>query len=115
MDISHIRPWRAIERRKSRKIKVGSVEVGGDAPITVQSMTNTPTTDAKATIDQIRRLEEAGADIVRVSCPDEESTAAFKDDRKGIQGPARRRHSLSLQARHRGGGSWRCVFAYQSG
>ena len=78
MDISHIRPWRAIERRKSRKIKVGSVEVGGDAPITVQSMTNTPTTDAKATIDQIRRLEEAGADIVRVSCPDEESTAAFK-------------------------------------
>ena len=78
MDISHIRPWRAIERRKSRKIKVGSVEVGGDAPITVQSMTNTPTTDAKATIDQIRRLEEAGADIVRVSCPDQESTAAFK-------------------------------------
>src|ERR1700754_3644901 len=72
-----VRPWRAIERRKSRKIRVGSVEGGGDAPITVQSMTNTPTADAQATINQIRQLEEAGADIVRVSCPDEESTAAF--------------------------------------
>jgi (E)-4-hydroxy-3-methylbut-2-enyl-diphosphate synthase len=71
------RPWRAIDRRVSRKIKVGSVEVGGDAPITVQSMTNTLTADADATIDQIRQLEEAGADIVRVSCPDEESTAAL--------------------------------------
>ncbi|MDE2488777.1 MAG: flavodoxin-dependent (E)-4-hydroxy-3-methylbut-2-enyl-diphosphate synthase [Alphaproteobacteria bacterium] len=77
-DPAHHRPWRAIERRKSRKIRVGDVEVGGDAPITVQSMTNTLTADAVATIDQIRRLEEAGADIVRVSCPDEDSTAAFK-------------------------------------
>jgi (E)-4-hydroxy-3-methylbut-2-enyl-diphosphate synthase len=76
-DLHHIRPWRRIERRRSRKIRVGKVEVGGDAPITVQSMTNTPTADAAATIDQIRRLEEAGADIVRVSCPDEDSTAAF--------------------------------------
>lgn len=58
---------------------VGSVPVGGDAPISVQSMTNTKTTDVAGTVDQIRRLEEAGADIVRVSCPDEESTAAFKD------------------------------------
>ncbi len=57
---------------------VGSVPVGGDAPISVQSMTNTPTADAAATIDQIRQLEEAGADIVRVSCPDEDSTAAFR-------------------------------------
>jgi len=73
----HVRPWRAIQRRPSRQIRVGSVLVGGDAPITVQSMTNTPTSDAGATIDQIRQLEEAGADIVRVSCPDEESTAAF--------------------------------------
>src|SRR5246500_5001473 len=72
------RPWRMMDRRKSRKIRVGSVEVGGDAPISVQSMTNTVTADAGATIDQIRRLEEAGADIVRVSCPDEDSTAAFK-------------------------------------
>jgi (E)-4-hydroxy-3-methylbut-2-enyl-diphosphate synthase len=58
---------------------VGNVPVGGDAPVTVQTMTNTPTSDAKATIDQIRRLEEAGADIVRVSCPDEESTAAMPE------------------------------------
>ncbi len=78
-DINSIRPWRAIERRKSRKIKVGNLEVGGDAPILVQSMTNTPTSDAGATIDQIRRLEDAGADIVRVSCPDEESTRAFRE------------------------------------
>ena len=77
-DLQHVRPWRAIERRKSRKIRVGSVEVGGDAPITVQSMTNTLTSDANATIGQIRALEEAGADIVRVSCPDEESTAASR-------------------------------------
>lgn len=72
-----VRPWRLIERRQSRKIRVGSVEVGGDAPISVQSMTNTLTSDANATIGQIRRLEEAGADIVRVSCPDVESTAAM--------------------------------------
>ncbi len=78
-DINSIRPWRAIERRKSRKIRVGALEVGGDAPILVQSMTNTPTSDAGATIDQIRRLEEAGADIVRVSCPDVESTQAFRE------------------------------------
>ena len=68
-----------IQRRPSRKIRVGSVEVGGDSPITVQTMTNTVTADAKATIDQIRKIEEAGCDIVRVSCPDEESTAAFKE------------------------------------
>jgi (E)-4-hydroxy-3-methylbut-2-enyl-diphosphate synthase len=76
-DPAHHRPWRAIQRRVSRKIRVGDVEVGGDAPITVQSMTNTVTADAAATIAQVRALEEAGADIVRVSCPDEESTAAF--------------------------------------
>ena len=62
-----VRPYRDIVRRKSRKIRVGKVDVGGDAPITVQSMTNTITGDAKATIAQIRRLEDAGADIVRVS------------------------------------------------
>ena len=77
-DHTSVRPWRAIQRRVSRKIRVGAVEVGGDAPITVQSMTNTLTADAAATIDQIRQLEAAGADIVRVSCPDEESTKAFK-------------------------------------
>src|SRR5579875_2913063 len=76
-DHRHVRPWRMIQRRPSRQIHVGRVAVGGDAPISVQSMTNTLTADAGATIDQIRQLEEAGADIVRVSCPDEESTAAF--------------------------------------
>lgn len=73
-----IRPYRDIQRRKSRKIHVGNVAVGGDAPITVQSMTNTLTSDAAATIDQIRRLEDAGADIVRVSVPDEASSKALK-------------------------------------
>jgi (E)-4-hydroxy-3-methylbut-2-enyl-diphosphate synthase len=76
--MSSIRPWRDIERRKSRQIMVGSVPVGGDAPISVQTMTNTPTEDAKATIDQIRRCEEAGADIIRVSCPTADATAALK-------------------------------------
>ena len=77
--MSAIRPWRTIDRRPSRQIMVGNVPVGGDAPITVQTMTNTPTSDARATIDQIRRCEEAGVDIIRVSCPDVESTAALKE------------------------------------
>jgi len=82
-----VRPWRAIDRRKSRKIRVGGVEVGGDAPISVQSMTNTLTADAAATIAQVRQLEEAGADIVRVSCPDEDSTKAFKAIAKASRVP----------------------------
>ncbi len=73
-----VRAYRDIVRRKSRKIRVGKVEVGGDAPITVQSMTNTVTADVQGTIAQIRALEEAGADIVRVSCPDEDATRAMK-------------------------------------
>ncbi|MDJ0946784.1 MAG: flavodoxin-dependent (E)-4-hydroxy-3-methylbut-2-enyl-diphosphate synthase [Kiloniellales bacterium] len=73
-----VRPYRDIHRRASRQIRVGKVAVGGDAPITVQSMTNTLTSDVAATVAQIRALEVAGADIVRVSCPDEESTAALK-------------------------------------
>jgi (E)-4-hydroxy-3-methylbut-2-enyl-diphosphate synthase len=76
--MSSIRPWRDITRRQSRQIMVGNVPVGGDAPITVQTMTNTPTEDVRATVDQIRRCEEAGADIIRVSCPDEASTAGLK-------------------------------------
>ncbi|MCP4329159.1 MAG: flavodoxin-dependent (E)-4-hydroxy-3-methylbut-2-enyl-diphosphate synthase [Alphaproteobacteria bacterium] len=72
-----LRPYRDIERRKSRQVRVGDVLIGGDAPIAVQSMTNTLTTDAEATIMQIRALEVAGADIVRVSCPDEGSTEAL--------------------------------------
>ncbi len=78
IDNPSLRPWRDIDRRKSRQIMVGDVPVGGDAPITVQTMTNTLTSDAKATIDQIRRCEDAGVDIIRVSCPDVESTAALK-------------------------------------
>ncbi|HKD23408.1 MAG TPA: flavodoxin-dependent (E)-4-hydroxy-3-methylbut-2-enyl-diphosphate synthase [Rhizomicrobium sp.] len=73
-----VRAYRDIARRKSRKIRVGKVEVGGDAPISVQSMTNTVTADVHGTIAQIRALEEAGADIVRVSCPDEDATKAMK-------------------------------------
>jgi (E)-4-hydroxy-3-methylbut-2-enyl-diphosphate synthase len=76
--MSSVRPWRDIARRECRQIMVGKVPVGGNAPIAVQTMTNTLTSDAAATIAQIRRCEEAGADIVRVSCPDVESTAAFK-------------------------------------
>ncbi|MBT3793406.1 MAG: flavodoxin-dependent (E)-4-hydroxy-3-methylbut-2-enyl-diphosphate synthase [Rhodospirillales bacterium] len=72
-----IRPYREINRRKTRQVHVGSVAVGGDAPISVQSMTNTATTDIEATIAQVRQLEAAGADIVRISCPDEESSAAL--------------------------------------
>ncbi|OIN86997.1 MAG: 4-hydroxy-3-methylbut-2-en-1-yl diphosphate synthase [Alphaproteobacteria bacterium CG1_02_46_17] len=77
-DPSAHRPWRQIVRRPSRKIWVGNVPVGGDSPITVQSMTNTDTRDVKATVEQIQAMERAGADIVRVSCPDEESSAALK-------------------------------------
>ena len=76
-DHTALRPWRHIERRRSRQIYVGKVPVGGDAPITVQSMTNTLTADAAATIAQVKALEAAGADIVRVSCPDEDSTRAL--------------------------------------
>jgi (E)-4-hydroxy-3-methylbut-2-enyl-diphosphate synthase len=76
--MSSIRPWRDIARRPSRQIMVGDVAVGGDAPVTVQTMTNTPTSDAEATIAQIRRCEEAGVDIIRVSCPDVASTAALR-------------------------------------
>ncbi|WP_421860021.1 flavodoxin-dependent (E)-4-hydroxy-3-methylbut-2-enyl-diphosphate synthase [Oceanicaulis sp.] len=86
-DHTKVRPWRMIDRRKSRQIHVGDVAVGGDAPISVQSMTNTLTTDANATINQIRALEEAGADIVRVSCPDTDSTAAFKTIAKAAKVP----------------------------
>ena len=73
-----VRPWRTIERRACRKIRVGSVEVGGDAPIAVQSMTNTLTHDVEATVAQIHRLEAVGADIVRVSVPDPDSSAAMR-------------------------------------
>ncbi|MEE8274380.1 MAG: flavodoxin-dependent (E)-4-hydroxy-3-methylbut-2-enyl-diphosphate synthase, partial [Alphaproteobacteria bacterium] len=73
-----VRPYRDIDRRRCRKIHVGDVAVGGDAPISVQSMTNTLTTDVAATVGQVRALTDAGADIVRISCPDADSTAALK-------------------------------------
>ena len=74
-----VRPWRNIDRRVSRQIRVGKVLVGGDAPISVQTMTNTLTTDVAATIEQIQRCAVAGADIVRVSTPDEDSTRALRE------------------------------------
>jgi (E)-4-hydroxy-3-methylbut-2-enyl-diphosphate synthase len=82
-----VRPYRDIDRRKSRQIHVGSVPVGGDAPITVQSMTNTLTHDVAATVAQIKGLEKAGADIVRVSCPDQESALALKDIVRQVEVP----------------------------
>ena len=72
MSINHVRPWRTIERRRSRQIKVGNVAIGGDAPISVQTMTNTKTPDIDATLKQINTCVDAGADIIRVSCPDKE-------------------------------------------
>ena len=78
MSLNHIRPWRNIYRRKSRQIMVGNVPVGGDAPISVQTMTNTLTTDIKGTIAQVQAAADAGADIVRISVPDEASSAALK-------------------------------------
>ena len=78
MSLNHIRPRRNIYRRKSRMIHVGRVPVGGDAPISVQTMTNTLTTDVAATVAQINAAAEAGADIVRVSVPDQESSRALR-------------------------------------
>ncbi|WP_306130264.1 flavodoxin-dependent (E)-4-hydroxy-3-methylbut-2-enyl-diphosphate synthase [Roseovarius sp. MMSF_3350] len=79
MSLNHIRPWRNIYRRTSRRIMVGDVPVGGDAPISVQTMTNTATTDIPGTIAQVQAAADAGADIVRVSVPDEDSARALKE------------------------------------
>ena len=76
--ISEVRPFRNIKRKKTKEISVGKVKVGGNNPITVQTMTNTLTTDHKSTIEQINNVTEAGADIVRVSCPDSKSTESLK-------------------------------------
>lgn len=78
MSLNHVRPWRNIYRRKSRQIMVGKVAVGGDAPISVQTMTNTLTTDIAATVEQVQRCAAAGADIVRISTPDADSTRALR-------------------------------------
>jgi (E)-4-hydroxy-3-methylbut-2-enyl-diphosphate synthase len=82
-----LRPFRNINRKKTRVINVGDVKIGGDNPISVQSMTNTLTTDVKATIDQINAIHEEGADIVRVSCPDEGSTKALKEITNNVKLP----------------------------
>ena len=83
----NIRPFRNIERKKTKQINVGDVLIGGGNPISVQSMTNTLTTDIKATIEQINQIHEEGADIVRVSCPDESSTKALKEITKNVNIP----------------------------
>ena len=82
-----IRPYRDIKRRKTKTISLGNVKIGGDNPISVQSMTNTLTTDVKATIQQINNIQSEGADLVRVSCPDEESTKALKEIIKHVNVP----------------------------
>ena len=82
-----LRPFRDIKRRRTREIKVGNVKVGGDNPISVQSMTNTLTTDIQATIKQINEIQAEGADIVRVSCPDEASSKALKEIIKNVDVP----------------------------
>ncbi len=82
-----VRPFRDISRRKTKVINVGDVKIGGDNPISVQSMTNTLTTDVKATINQINDIAEEGADLVRVSCPDTESTKALKEIVKHVSIP----------------------------
>ncbi len=87
VSVMSLRPYRDIHRRKSRQIHVGKVAVGGGAPISVQTMTNTLTHDVDATVAQVRAAEQAGADIVRISCPDEESTAALKHIIKQVSVP----------------------------
>ncbi len=85
--IMSLRPFRDIKRKKTKVIKVGNVKIGGDNPITVQSMTNTLTKDVKSTVNQINQISEAGGDLVRVSCPDEDSTKALKEIVKNIDVP----------------------------
>ncbi len=85
--ISEIRPFRNINRKKTKEISVGKVKIGGNNPISVQTMTNTLTTDHKSTIEQINKVTEAGADIVRVSCPDSKSTESLKTIIKNVDVP----------------------------
>ena len=85
-----------IIRRKTKTIKVGNVDVGGNSPISVQSMTNTLTKDVEATVKQINELADEGADIVRVSCPDKESTESLKKNCRSCKRSNRCRHTLSL-------------------
>ena len=82
-----IRPYRDINRKKTKVVNLGNIKVGGDNPISVQSMTNTLTTDIKATINQINEIQNEGADLVRVSCPDQPSTKALKEIIKNVSIP----------------------------
>ena len=82
-----IRPFRDIKRKKTKVVTVGDLKIGGSHPISVQSMTNTKTTDIKSTIDQINKIENEGADLVRVSCPDKESSLALKEITKNVNLP----------------------------
>ena len=84
---SEIRPFRKINRKKTKEISIGKIKVGGNNPISVQTMTNTLTTDHKSTIEQIHKVTEAGADIVRVSCPDSKSTESLKTIIKNVDVP----------------------------
>jgi len=85
--MTSVRPFRDIKRRASKEISVGEVKIGGSNPISVQSMTNTLTTDVSKTVDQVNAIHEAGADIVRISCPDEDSTRALKEIVKQVNVP----------------------------
>ena len=87
------------ERRKTRPVRVGAVQIGGGAPIVVQSMTTTDTRDAAGTIAQVRALAEAGADVVRLAVPDADAAAALSEIVRQLQHPPRRRHPLRLPAR----------------
>src|SRR3979490_3226374 len=106
-----VRPYRDIDRRACRQIYVGKVPVGGDAPITVQSMTNTVTHDVKATVEQVQALERAGADIVRVSCPDQESALAVKEVVRQAEVPIHPaihfHYKRAIEAAQSGGGGLR--------
>ena len=101
-----IRPFRDIERKKTKEISVGKVKIGGDNPIAVQSMTNTITHDVKSTINQINLIDEEGADLVRVSCPDQESSFALKEITKNINLPVIADIHFSLQESFRGRRKW---------
>ena len=82
-----IRPFRDIKRKYTKEISVGNIKIGGNNPIAVQSMTNTLTTDIKSTINQINKIAEEGADVVRVSCPDEKSSLSLKEITKNVNIP----------------------------
>ena len=114
-EIHDLRPWRRIERRPSRRIMVGDVPVGGGAPIAVQTMTNTPTTDVSKTVEQIEECAEAGGGHRPRVVPGSRLDRRVPRDRQAKPGSARRGHPLPLPKSHRGGGCRCCVSQDQSG